>query len=45
MSDLEQKKEVVKKYGRSSSWADKVDKMSEEQVTAIYLRLKAEGKL
>lgn len=29
---------------KSPAWADKVKKMSEEQVTAIYLRLKAQGK-
>lgn len=38
-------REAVKKIGRSDSWKAKVDKMSDAQVTAIYIRLKAEGKL
>ena len=38
-------REAVKKIGKSDKWKTKVDKMSDAQVTAIYLRLKAEGKL
>lgn len=38
-------REAVKKIGKSDEWKFKVDKMSESQVTAIYLRLKSEGKL
>lgn len=45
-SDLDQKREELKKvYPENSSWADKVNKMSLEQVTAIYLRFRSEGKL
>lgn len=42
MSDEDIKREAVKKIFRDPS---KVDKMSNEQVTAIYLRLKAQGRL
>lgn len=38
-------REAIKKIGRSPEWANKVDKMSDDQVIAIYLRLKSEGKL
>jgi hypothetical protein len=38
-------REAVKKIGRSPEWPSKVDKMSDQKVIAIYLRLKAEGKL
>jgi len=41
MSEREQLKGVYK----NPTWANKVDKMSEDQVIAIYLRLKAQGKL
>lgn len=30
---------------KSQTWKDKVDKMSDAQVVAIYLRFKAQGKL
>jgi hypothetical protein len=37
---------TIKKLGRpGSDWHDKVDKMPDNKVTAIYLRLKANGKL
>lgn len=45
MSDSLEKREAIKKIGRSSEWDKKVDKMSDAQVTAIYLRLSSEGKL
>lgn len=32
-------------YPNSDSWSRKVDKMSSQQVTAIYLRFKSQGKL
>jgi hypothetical protein len=45
-SDLDQKREAIKQvYPKSTRWAEKVNKMSEEQVTAIYLRFRSEGKL
>lgn len=40
-----QEREAVKKIGKSDKWKTKVDKMSDAQVMAIYLRLKAERKL
>lgn len=41
MSEREQLKGVYK----NESWAKKVDRMSDEQVIAIYRRLKSQGKL
>lgn len=41
MSEREQLKGVYK----NPTWARKVDKMSDEQVIAIFQRLKAQGKL
>jgi hypothetical protein len=39
-------REAVKKIGLfPKQWSEKVDKMSDSQVKAIYLRLKAQGKL
>jgi hypothetical protein len=38
-------REAVKRLGRTSSWSEKVDKMSDTQVLAIYLRLRSERKL
>lgn len=37
-------REAVKKIG-GPGWQRRVDKMPENQVKAIYLRLKSEGKL
>lgn len=42
MTDINQKRETVKKHFRDPS---KVDEMSDAQVTAIYLRLEREKKL
>lgn len=45
-SDLEKKREEVKKlYPQSKSWIRRVNKMSADQVVAIYLRYRAQGKL
>lgn len=45
-SDLDQKKqELLKLYPKSKGWAEKVKHMPSEQVTAIYLRYRSEGKL
>lgn len=38
-------REAVKRLGQSSTWSEKVDKMSDTQVIAIYLRLRSERKL
>lgn len=38
-------REAVKAAYPSGKWASKVTKMSDQQVTAVYLRLKAQGKV
>ncbi|QPX71428.1 hypothetical protein SscP1EGY_30 [Streptomyces phage SscP1EGY] len=46
MSGISEKKELIKKaYPHSKTWPSKVDKMPEGQVTAIFFRLKREGKI
>lgn len=40
-----QREELKKLYPNSERWSKKVDKMSDTQVTAIYLKKRAEGKL
>lgn len=42
---VQAEREAVKKIGKSPSWIDKVNRMSDAQIIAIYSRLKAEGKL
>lgn len=43
---MQAEREAVKKIGLfPKQWSEKVDKMSDNQVLAIYLRLKAKGKL
>lgn len=45
MSTTFQKKELVKQaYPHSLTWSAKVDKMSEGQVIAIFLKLRSQGK-
>jgi len=41
----QEKEELKKAYPQSKQWAEKVDKMSAEQATAIYIRLRSQGKL
>lgn len=41
----QEREELKKAYPGSEKWAEKVDKMRPEQVTAIYIRLRAQGKL
>lgn len=38
-------RELLKQAYPSPKWAKKVDKMSESQVVAVLMRLKAQGKL
>ncbi len=38
-------REELKKVYPGQRWADKVNKMSDEQVVAIYIKFKAQGKL
>jgi len=45
-SEIQSMREAVKKIGQfPKQWAEKVDKMSDKQVVAIYIRLKAQNKL
>lgn len=41
---VDMRKDLAEAYS-SAAWQDKVSKMSDKQVTAIYLRLKAQGKI
>lgn len=45
MSAFMERESIKKVYPNSHTWAEKVDRMSDSQVVAIYLRFKAEGKL
>lgn len=42
---IKEREELKKAYPKSDSWQEKVKKMSDAQVIAIYNRLKAQGKL
>lgn len=44
MSPQQQRLEIKKIYP-GKNWSDKVDRMSDNQVIAVYLRLKGKGKL
>lgn len=44
-SEIQKQREAVLKIGRGPDWPTKVAKMSEAQITAIYIRLKSQGKL
>jgi len=41
---ISQREELKKAYP-NKKWAERVDKMSESQVAAVYLRLKNQGKV
>jgi hypothetical protein len=46
MDDISKKREaLIGAYPGSRKWKTKVIHMSEEQVIAVYLRLKAQGKV
>lgn len=45
MSTVNKREELKKAYPNSKSWWARVDKMSESQVVAIYLKLKRQGKV
>lgn len=42
---IEDMRETIKHVYSSESWKERVTKMSDEQVTAIYLKFKEEGKI
>jgi hypothetical protein len=44
MSTLKER-EALKKVYPAKKWAEKVNKMSDAQVIATYLRLKSQGKI
>ena len=44
MADIN-KREVLKRVYSGQKWQRKVDNMADDQVTAIYLRLKTQGKI
>lgn len=43
--NADEKRNVVKGAYKGDKWKQKVDNMTEEQVVAIYIRLKAQGKV
>lgn len=45
MMKIDQKREALKGAYSGERWIKKVEKMSDDQVTAIYSRLKAQGKV
>ena len=42
---VDQRQELLKLYPNSERWKEKVLKMPDNQVTAIYLRARNEGRL
>lgn len=46
MDNIELEREAIKSaYPYSEKWAERVDKMSSAQVSAVYIRMRSEGKL
>lgn len=45
MNDIEQKKQALLKAYSGPSWTNRVMNMTDAQIIAIYLRLKAQGKI
>lgn len=43
--NIEQKRVVLKNAYSGTKWSDKVDNLSDEAVTAIYIRLKGQGRV
>lgn len=42
---ISQRESLKQAYRSSVTWATKVDKMSDQQVAAIFLKFKREGKI
>lgn len=42
---MDEREELKKAYPQSKGWAEKVKRMSDKQVKAIFIRLRSEGKL
>lgn len=45
LSIAQQRTALISAYPGSKKWQSKVDKMPEDQVVAVYLRLKGQGKI
>ena len=45
MDDVSRKREALKAVYPSKRWATKVNNMSDNQVIAVYLRFKSQGKV
>lgn len=45
MRDIERKREALKGAYRNAAWRAKVNRMSDAQVVAVYLRLNAQNKV
>lgn len=45
MDDAQKREELKKAYPNAPKWNKKVDKMSSEQLAAVYIRLVSQGKL
>lgn len=45
MDEVSTKREALKGAYSGAGWASKVQKMDDAQVIAVYLRLKAQGKV
>lgn len=45
MADAVKEREALKLVYRGQKWVDKVNKMTDAQVVAIYMRFKAQHKL
>lgn len=45
MAEINKTEEILKLYPHSTAWKERVKKMSEAQITAIYLEAKSKGRL
>jgi hypothetical protein len=45
MDDIFRKRELVKQAYPTQTWKDKVKKMPDNQIVAVYLRLRRQGKI
>jgi hypothetical protein len=41
----QEREELKKAYPNSKQWHEKVDKMPDDQVAAVYIRLRSQGRL
>ena len=45
MSNTKKERQLLKQVYPNKKWAERVDKMSDNQVVAVYMRLRVQGKL